>query len=70
MPRQVKDHFEAVMYSATLRKIAERVQLDYDRAYERGDIVRGLRHARRIDMVEYAILANGSCEISSFSSFN
>jgi hypothetical protein len=70
MPRQ-RDHFELALYGATLRRMAERIQRDYDLAYERDDIVRGIRHARRIEMIEYALIANSPCEgISTFNSFS
>jgi hypothetical protein len=51
--------------------MAERIQRDYDCAYKRGDIVRGMRHARRIEMIEYALIANSPCEgVSTFNSFS
>lgn len=68
--RPAVDHYEAVMNSAVLRKIEARVRADYDRAYERGDVDRGLRHANRIYMVEHRILTNGPGAISTYSDFN
>jgi hypothetical protein len=57
--------------SATLLlKIEARVHADYDRAYERGDIDRGLRHADRICTVEHRILTNEQGDVSTYSDFN
>ena len=68
--RPARDHFEAVLNAATLRKIEVRVHADFNAAYERGDITRGLRHADRICMVEHRILTNGPGDVSKYSDFN
>ena len=67
MPRQ-RDHFELVLYGATLRKMAKRIQRDYDQTYERCDIVRGTRHARRLEMIEHRFFSHSPCEgVSGYS---
>ena len=70
MPRE-RDHFELVLYGATLRKMEKRIWADFNAAYERGDTVRGMRHARRIELIEQRFFTHSPCEgISTFNSFS
>jgi hypothetical protein len=50
-----------------LRAIEARVYVEYDRARERGDIPRAMRHANRIYMIESRLWTNALVGISAYS---
>lgn len=69
MPRQFKDHFEAVVYrNRRLPVVKARIQTDIKSALTRRDFVRAHRYALRLYLVEHRFWTTAPCEISTFSS--
>jgi hypothetical protein len=64
--RAARDQYEAVKNYHLLRAIEARVHTDFERARERGDIPRAMRHANRIYMIENRLWANAPV-ISTYS---
>jgi hypothetical protein len=65
--RPATNHYEMVKNFDRLLKIEARVNMDYQRALERSDIVRGLRHAKRISMIDNRICNNAPFSVSPYS---
>jgi hypothetical protein len=65
--RAAKNQSEAVRNYRVLRAIEARIHADYDRARERGDIPRAMRHANRIYMIESRLWTNAPVGLSTHS---